>query len=200
MRKAAFVMLSIIFLPLLATAQEIGKAAPAFEVVDSNGETHALDSYKGKYVVLEWINPDCPFVKKHYNSGNMQSLQKKYTDKGVVWLTVNSSAPGKQGHLTADDANSEKEKQKAHMTAVLLDHDGKIGKAYGAKVTPHMYIIDPQGTLIYAGGIDDNNSADIEDIKTAKNYVSTALDEALSGAPVTVASSDPYGCGIKYAS
>jgi peroxiredoxin len=180
-------------------AQEVGKAAPDFALSDSNGKKHSLSDLKGKFVVLEWFNPGCPFVKKHYSSNNMQELQKKYTEKGVVWLTISSSAEGKQGHLTPELANQEIKEKKANMTALLLDHDGKVGQAYGAKTTPHMFVIDPKGTLIYGGAIDDNDSADPEVIKTSKNYVAAALDEAMSGKPVQVASTDSYGCSIKYA-
>lgn len=198
--KKLFYCLLFVLIPAFVSAQEVGKQAPDFTASDFEGKEHKLSDFKGKYVVLEWLNPSCPFVKKHYKSGNMQELQKKYTDKGVVWLTVNSSAEGKQGHLDAAAAKAEKAEKEAHMTTILLDHDGKVGKAYGAKVTPHMFVIDPKGMLIYAGAIDDNNSADAEDAKTAKNYVSAALEESMSGKAVTVATSDAYGCGVKYAS
>lgn len=186
--------------PAFVSAQEIGKAAPDFMLTDSHGQKHSLLQYKNKYVVLEWINPECPFVKKHYNSGNMQGLQKKYTETGkdVIWLTITSSAEGKQGYLTPAAANAEVEKQKAVPTAFLLDYDGAVGKLYGAKTTPHMYVINPEGTLIYKGAIDSNSSADPEDIKTSVNYVSKALDEAMAGNPVEVSSTEAYGCSIKY--
>ena len=196
----SFTAVALLLSPAISFAQETGKAAPGFTLNDSNGKSHSLSDLKGKFVVLEWINPGCPFVKKHYESNNMQELQKKYTDKGVVWLTVNSSAAGKQGHLTAEDANKEIKAKNAHMTALLLDHDGKVGKAYNAKTTPHMYVINAEGVLVYAGAIDDNNSSDKEDAKTAKNYVAAALDQAMAGKPVETASTDAYGCGIKYAS
>ncbi len=192
--------LVVLFLPAIGFAQEIGKAAPDFSLTDSHGRDYTLSELKGKYVVLEWVNFQCPFVKKQYNSNNMQELQQKYTAKNVVWLSINSSAEGKQGHLTPDEANAAIKEKSAHMTALLFDQDGKVGKAYGAKTTPHMYVVSPEGILIYAGAIDDNNSSDPEDAKTAKNYVSTALDQAMSGKSVEMASTDPYGCGVKYAS
>lgn len=175
----------------------VGQAAPAFSAVDSNGKTHSLDAYKGKWVVLEWTNDGCPFVQKHYR-GNMQKLQQAYTRKGVVWLSVISSAPGKQGHVDGAGANALTKDRGAHPTAVLLDPTGQVGKAYGAKTTPHMYVVDPQGKLVYAGGIDDKPSTDVADIATARNYVSAALDAVLAGKPVQTATSTPYGCSVKY--
>lgn len=179
-------------------APKVGEPAPSFSVVDSNGKTRSLSEFKGKYVVLEWYNKDCPFVRKHYDGGNMQSLQKAYTGKGVAWLGVISSVKGKQGHLSAAEANQQIQKEKAVVTAVLLDADGKVGKAYGAKTTPHMYIVAPDGKLVYQGGIDDKPSADSADIATSRNHVKAALDEAMAGKPVTVATSEPYGCSVKY--
>jgi peroxiredoxin len=175
----------------------VGQPAPAFSAVDSNGKTQSLDAYKGKWVVLEWTNDGCPFVQKHYR-GNMQKLQETYTGKGVAWLSVISSAPGKQGHVDGAGANALTKSRGAHPTAVLLDPTGQVGKAYGAKTTPHMYVVDPQGKLVYAGGIDDKPSADVEDIATARNYVSAALDAVLAGKPVPTATSTPYGCSVKY--
>ena len=198
--KILFILLTFIFMPTFAAAQEVGKQAPDFTLVDYEGNTHSLSGYKGKFVVLEWINPQCPYVVKHYKSENMQELQKKYTDQDVIWLTINSSAEGKQGHLTAAMAKQEKAEQNAHMTAILLDHDGKVGKLYGAKTTPHMYVINPEGELIYAGAIDDNSSSRPADAKTAKNYVVQALEHAKQGNPVEVAFTAPYGCSVKYAS
>jgi peroxiredoxin len=177
---------------------KVGEAAPGFTLTDSNGNEHSLASFKGKFVVLEWINHDCPFVKKHYDSGNMQKLQKTYTDQGVVWLSVNSSAPGKQGNFPPEKINALTTQKKAAPTAYLLDPEGTVGRAYGAKTTPHMYLIDREGTLIYAGGIDDTKSTDVADVATATPFVKNALDEALSGKPVTVATSTPYGCSVKY--
>jgi glutathione peroxidase-family protein len=167
-------------------------------LTDSKGETHSLSDFNGKYVVLEWINFDCPFVKKHYNSRNMQKLQKTYTEKDVVWLTICSSAPGKQGNFDSDEINERIEDLGGAMTAYLIDADGTVGKSYSAKTTPHMYIINPEGTLIYAGGIDNIPSADEDDISKATNYVSAALDAAMSGKEVATKTSKPYGCSVKY--
>ena len=162
------------------------QAAPNFTLTDSNGQKHSLSDYKGKFVVLEWFNPDCPFVKKHYNSGNMPRLQKEYTAKGVIWLSIDSSAPGKQGSYTPQGFNKFIADKGAAPTAFLLDTDGKVGHLYGAQTTPDMYVINPQGILIYQGAIDDTPGTDLEDVKTAKNYVRAALDEAMNGKPVAV--------------
>ena len=178
-------------------APKVGEPAPAFSATDSNGKTVQLSDYRGKFVVLEWSNAECPFVKKHY-AGNMQALQKEETAKGVAWLTVISSAPGKQGHVDGKQANALTQERGAAPTAVLLDPSGKIGHAYDAKTTPHMFVIDPKGTLVYMGGIDSIASADAEDIPKAKPYVKLALAEALAGKPVTESVTKPYGCGIKY--
>ena len=178
----------------------IDHAAPDFTLVDSEGKKHELSKYKGKYVVLEWINLDCPFVKKHYDSGNMQGLQKKYTKEDVVWLSICSSGPGKQGDLETAEVKKRSEKQKTARTAYLIDSDGKVGRMYGAKTTPHMFIIDPKGMLIYAGGIDDKASTNKADIEKATNYVAKCLDAALAGKPVEKKTSTPYGCSVKYAS
>lgn len=176
----------------------VGKPAPAFTLTDSNGKKHNLADFKGKFVVLEWVNYDCPFVRKHYNSGNMQSLQKAYTEKGIVWLSVNSSAAGKQGNFAPEKINTLIKEKGAQPSAYLIDSDGQVGRLYGARTTPHMYIINPQGELIYNGAIDDKPSADPADIGTAKNFVRTALDEALAGKPVTTSATQPYGCSVKY--
>jgi peroxiredoxin len=179
-------------------AAVVGQPAPGFTLVDSNGAKHSLADLKGKMVVLEWVNFECPFVGKHYGSGNMQKLQKAYTGKGVVWLSVNSSAEGKQGYFAPEKINALMREKGAAPTAYLIDTDGTVGTAYGAKTTPHMFVVDPKGTVVYAGGIDDTPSTDQADIATAKNFVSAALDEALAGKPVTTASSAPYGCSVKY--
>lgn len=176
----------------------VGSAAPSFSATDSHGKTVSLADYKGKYVVLEWFNPQCPFVKKHYGSGNMQKLQQSFTVKGVAWLTVDSNAPGKEGSLTADEANKTIADWKAHSTAFLLDTDGKIGKAYGAKNTPHMFVINPEGKIIYEGAIDSKASPNPDDIASSTNYVKVALDESMAGKKVSTPNSRPYGCSIKY--
>jgi peroxiredoxin len=185
-----------------ALAQEsavVGKPAPAFTAQDSSGKSHTLASYRGKHVVLEWVNFGCPFVQKHYGSGNMQKLQKAYTAKGVVWLSISSSAEGKQGYYPAAQVSAVLAGKGAAPSAYLLDPSGAIGHQYGARTTPHMFVIDPAGTLVYAGGIDDRPSTDQADIAGATNYVAAALDQALAGKPVATAVTKPYGCSIKYA-
>jgi len=181
-----------------ASAATVGQPAPDFTLTDSQGQKQALSSYKGKFVVIEWVNFQCPFVGKHYGSGNMQRLQKTYTGKGVAWLSVNSSAAGKEGNFPAEKINALIKEKGASPTAYLIDADGAVGRAYGAKTTPHMFVVDPKGTLVYAGGIDDKPSTDQADIPTAKNFVAAALDEAMAGKAITTASSPSYGCSVKY--
>lgn len=175
-----------------------GEAAPDFTLTDVNGASHSLSSFQGKFVVLEWVNLDCPFVKKHYESGNMQKLQKTYTEQGVVWLSINSSAEGKQGNFSSDEWKKRLAANQSASTATLLDGNGKVGKAYSAKTTPHMFIVDPKGKLIYQGAIDSKASTDASDIADSKNYVKAALDEALAGKPVSESSTKAYGCSVKY--
>jgi peroxiredoxin len=177
---------------------KIGEPAPGFTAQGADGQPHSLADYQGKFVVLEWTNADCPFVRKHYGSGNMQALQKSAAEDGVVWLSLISSAPGHQGHVSADQANALTAQRSAAPAAVLLDESGAVGHLYQAKTTPHLFIIDPKGTLIYAGGIDNKPSADPDDIPGAKNYVKTALGEALAGKPVSEPLTKPYGCNVKY--
>jgi peroxiredoxin len=179
-------------------AAVVGEKAPDFTLADSRGQQHSLAALMGKHVVLEWVNYECPFVQKHYGTGNMQGLQKSYTAKGVVWLAVNSSAPGKQGNFAPAEIEARSKQQNAAFSAYLVDADGAVGRAYGAKTTPHMFVIDPSGTVVYAGGIDDKPSTEAEDVKTARNFVKGALDETLAGKPVSVSSSQPYGCSVKY--
>jgi len=176
----------------------LNESAPDFTLKDNKGETYTLSDLKGKYVVLEWVNFGCPFVRKHYDSGNMQKLQKTYTEKGAVWLSICSSADGKQGYFDGDELDEKIAEEGVNATAYLIDEDGTVGKMYGARTTPHMYIIDPEGKLIYVGGIDDRASTKISDIDGASNYVSAALDAAMAGKPVTVQTSKPYGCSVKY--
>ena len=178
----------------------VGAPAPGFSVQDSNGQTVSLADLKGKTVVLEWTNDGCPFVQKHYGSRNMQALQSKWTKDGVVWLSVISSAPGEQGFATAQRANELTRDRGAAPSAVLLDPAGKLGHEYGAQTTPHMYVIKPDGTLAFMGGIDDKPSTRPEDVKTARNYVDAALSELAQGKPVAVTTSRPYGCTVKYQS
>jgi len=178
----------------------VGQAAPDFSVTDASGGTQSLSAYKGKTVVLEWNNPECPFVRKHYGAGNMQKQQAEAASEGVVWLTVNSGAAGKQGHLDASEAKAYVAKVGGKESAYLLDADGKVGHAYDAKTTPHMYVIDKDGTLRYMGGIDSIASTDVDDIPKATQYVRQALSELASGKTVSVTTSEPYGCSVKYGS
>tara|TARA_R110002033_G_scaffold14080_2_gene41393 strand:- start:723 stop:1337 length:615 start_codon:yes stop_codon:yes gene_type:complete len=184
----------------LTAAQKTGAIAQDFKLTDVNGKTVQLSQFRGKTVVLEWHNPGCPFVSKHYNSGNMQATQKAARQQGAVWLTINSGAKGKQGHMTGTEAKSLIAKQNIQSTHYLFDTKGLVGKAYAAKTTPHMYIIDGAGTLVYQGGIDDKPTANPADIKLARNHVLAALTEIKSGDKVSVAHSRPYGCSVKYAS
>lgn len=179
-------------------APQVGAPAPEFTLTDSNGTSHNLSDFQGKFVVLEWLNHGCPFVVKHYDSGNMQNLQKEYTGKDVVWLSIVSSAPGKQGHMSPAETNQAKADKGAAPTAVLIDEDGTVGKLYDAKVTPELFVINPEGTLIYAGAIDDKKSVDPADIEGATNYIKQALDEALAGNPVSTPQTEAYGCSVKY--
>ena len=176
----------------------VGQPAPDFTGVDSNGNQHTLSQYQGKTVVLEWTNHDCPYVKKHYNSGNMQKLQKQATTDGVVWLSIISSRPGKQGHVSGERANELTRSRNASPTAVILDETSKIGRLYGAKTTPHMYIIDKTGQLVYMGGIDSIPSSNEADIAGAKNYVRAALDAMTAGKTIEDRITRPYGCSVKY--
>jgi AhpC/TSA family len=177
----------------------VGQAAPAFTVTDTSGKAVSLADFKGKTVVLEWVNPGCPYVRKHYDSANMQTTQKSATGKGVVWLAVNSTAQGHGDYKKPADMATWMQSQKAAATSTLMDSDGKVGKAYGARTTPHMYIVDAKGTLVYAGGIDDKPTANPADTKTATNYVNAALADIAAGKPIANASTRPYGCSVKYA-
>ena len=181
-----------------ADSPAVGTKAPDFSLTDSKGKTQSVSQYKGKYVVLEWFNPECPFVKKHYGSGNMQKVQEEFTKKGIVWLTIDSSAPGLEGHLTSDQANAKMTEWKTKQTALVLDPDGKAGQAYGAKNTPHMFVINPEGKIIYEGAIDSKATPNASDIASSTNYVKIALDESLAGKPVSKANTKPYGCSVKY--
>ncbi|MCB0220429.1 MAG: thioredoxin family protein [Chrysiogenetes bacterium] len=182
-----------------AMALKPGEPAPAFTLQSSTGQEISLADYLGKYVVLEWLNHGCPYVKKHYKSGNMQKLQKRYTEKGVVWLSVISSAPGKQGHGSPEETEAQRKARGSNASAVLIDESGAVGKKYGAKATPHMYVITPEGTLAYVGAIDDRPTTDLADVDGAKNYVADALDALLAGKPVATSATKAYGCSVKYA-
>src|SRR5213079_3255655 len=181
-------------------APPVGSAAPDFSLTDAKSKTHSLSEYKGKYVVLEWFNPECPFVKKHYGSDNMQKLQEEYTSKGVAWLTVDSNAPGTEGNLTAEQAEKIMTAWKTHQTALLLDPEGKAGRAYGAKNTPNMVVINPEGKIAYEGAIDSEATPNPADIPNSTNYVKAALNESLTAKPVTTSQTKPYGCSVKYKS
>ena len=191
---------AVALVPLSAAAQSVrvGAPAPNFTATDSRGQTESLSQFKGKYVVLEWHNNGCPYTRKHYESGNMQSLQKEWIAKGVVWFTVISSAPGQQGYMTAGEENAYLAKMHADPTAVLLDSDGKIGHLYNAKTTPQMIVIDPAGNVIYDGAIDNRPTPDLGDIKGADNYVTDALTDAMAGKAVNPSYTRPYGCAVKY--
>jgi hypothetical protein len=192
-----FTVLSAIAAPVSAAAI-VGQAAPNFTLPDVNGKRVSLSAFRGKTVVIEWNNPDCPFVKKHYNSGNMQRTQVAAAKDSVVWLSINSSAPGNQGNVTGPQAKAYLAKSGARPSAYLLDPDGVVGKKYGARTTPHMFIVNKAGRIVYAGGIDDKPSPNPADIKSARNHVLGALSELKSGKAVSIATSRPYGCAVKY--
>jgi peroxiredoxin len=177
---------------------EVGAPAPAFSGVDTAGKNWSLENLAGRPVILEWTNHDCPYVQKHYDAGNMQALQREATEDGYVWLSVISSAPGKQGHVSADQADALTAKRDAAPTAVILDSDGSMGQAYGARTTPHMYLIDESGTLVYMGGIDDRATSDPADIPDSANYVRLAMAERAAGEPISQPVTRPYGCSVKY--
>lgn len=190
-----FGFLILIPTTLVADEAEIGKPAPAFTATDVNGQTQSISQYKGKVIVLEWINHGCPYVIRHYDSQNMPNLQKEAAEKGVIWLSICSSAEGKQGYETAEDAKATAKAKGSAAASIILDPEGTIGRKYGAKTTPHMYIINAEGILAYNGAIDDSPRGDAE---TAKNYVKQALSELLSGKDVSEKTSVPYGCSVKY--
>ncbi len=199
-RRLLSVILAATLLPLIASSQavRVGEPAPAFTATDSRGQMQSLSQYHGKYVVLEWHNQGCPFTRKHYVSGNMQNLQKEWTAKGVVWFTVISSAPGQQGYITPTDENAYLEKMHAAPSAVLMDAEGKLGHLYNAKTTPQMFVINPEGNVIYAGAIDDRPTPDVDDIRGADNFVSDALTAAMAGKPIAKPFTRSYGCSVKY--
>ncbi|MDQ8193981.1 thioredoxin family protein [Coraliomargarita sp. SDUM461004] len=182
----------------LNAAVEVGAQAPDFTLTDTTGKQHRLSDFTGQYVVLEWTNRHCPFVMKHYGEGDMQALQESMTADGVVWLQVISSAEGKQGYVTPAEGEVLRESQGMHSTAMLLDTSGSVGRQYDARTTPHMYLINPEGTLVYQGAIDSIKSARQSDIAKAKNYVKAAYESAKAGEPVEDATTVPYGCSVKY--
>lgn len=195
---AAALAAAVAFAGNAYAAATVGQPAPSFTLTDTKGTTHSLADFAGKTVVLEWFNHECPFVKKHYGAGNMQKQQDAATGNGVIWLAINSSAPGKQGHVNAEQANAVLGEWKANPTAFLLDHDGTVGRAYGAKTTPHMYVIDGTGVLRYNGAIDSNPSADPADIPGATQYVDAALADLAADRAVARGTTQPYGCSVKY--
>lgn len=196
-RIAAFAWM-MLMAGLAGAAPKVGEPAPGFTLAGSDGKTYSLADFKGRYVVLEWTNHECPFVKKHYGSGNMQAQQKSVTGKGAAWLSLVSSAPGKQGHVDAAKAAELTKARGATPTAVLLDPTGEVGHKYDAKTTPHMFVVAPDGTLVYMGGIDSIASTEKDDIEKATPYLKVALAEHMAGKPVTNASTRPYGCSVKY--
>jgi peroxiredoxin len=196
---SVFALLALILAPLPALAVATpGEPAPDFNVTDIAGKPVKLSELKGKYVVLEWTNHGCPYVRKHYDSGNMQSLQEQYTDEGAVWIVVNSSAAGKEGNETKEEAADRAKKEGWEATHVVLDPEGKLGMAYGAKTTPHMFLIDKKGKVAYAGAIDSKATSEPSDLPTAINYIHRAFKDLKAGKPVTTASTRAYGCGVKY--
>ncbi len=200
LKLAAAFIAGVLMTATAHAAPEVGKPAPDFSATDANGKTVKLSDFRGKIAVLEWTNDGCPYVKKHYGSGNMQSLQKDAAAKGIVWLTIISSAPGKQGYVDGTAANLLTISRGAAPTAVLLDPEGAVGHLYDARTTPHMFIVNAKGTLVYMGGIDDKATAEVADIPAAKNYVRAALDEVAAGKPVSEPVTRPYGCSVKYGS
>jgi peroxiredoxin len=195
----AFTFAFLVAAACIGYAARVGQQAPDFTATDSNGKSETLSQFRGKYVVLEWHNHDCPYTLKHYASGNMQSLQREWRAKGVVWFTVISSAPGEQGYMDAAQENAYMRKVNADPTAAILDPTGAVGHLYDAKTTPQMFVIDPNGKLIYDGAIDDHATTDVSDVKVSKNYVSAALSQAMAGQPVATTYTRPYGCSVKYA-
>ncbi|HYE96779.1 MAG TPA: thioredoxin family protein [Rubricoccaceae bacterium] len=204
MRTASrFALLGLLTLGLSAAGpapfEKAPDPAPDFTLTDTNGRTHRLSQYAGRWVVLEWLNYDCPFVGKHYRGRNMQALQERYTGQGVVWLSIVSSAPGEQGHFPPAEMNRRTTQHGGRQTAVLMDPTGTVGRAYGARTTPHMFVVNPRREIVYNGAIDNRPSADPSSLNGATNYVAQALAEAMAGRPVTTARTQPYGCSVKYA-
>jgi len=197
---AASFMIATAIIGTAMAAPQIGAPAPAFTATDTNGKTHSLSDFRGKTVILEWTNHDCPYVRKHYETGNMQALQKDATGDGIVWLSVISSAPGLQGHVSPERADELTAERDAAPNAVLLDPQGDVGKAYDARTTPHMYVIDAKGTLVYMGAIDDRPTARHSDVEGARNYVREALNAMEGGEAIAQPVTRAYGCSVKYGS
>jgi len=195
---SAFVAALAVVAPAAQANVAAGEAAPNFTLTDIQGNKHSLSDFKGKYVVLEWFNSECPFVQKHYESNNMQGLQKKYRDQGVVWLTINSTHPESSNYRDPAKSQQIVKDWNINSTALMLDTDGRVGMTYGARTTPHMWVIDPKGSVVYAGGIDDKATFRVADVQGAKNYVAAALNESMAGKPVATPAARPYGCSVKY--
>ena len=200
LRRTLIAASALAFAVVAQAAPSVGQPAPDFTLKDATGKTVKLSDFKGRHVVLEWTNPGCPYVQKHYNSGNMPATQKDAADKGVVWLSINSTEKGSGDYLEPAKLVSWMSQRKSQPTLTLMDEEGTAGKAYGARTTPHMYIVDPKGQLVYAGGIDSIPSSNPDDIKKAVNYVRQGLGEALAGRTISAATTRPYGCSIKYKS
>lgn len=200
MKSSLAAAVLILSAPMALAAATVGQPAPAFQAVDVQGKTVSLADFKGKHVVLEWVNPGCPYVRKHYDAANMQATQKSATDQGVVWLAINTTARDHVDYKSPAELSAWMKAQRAAASATLMDPDGTVGRAYGARTTPHLYVVNPAGTLVYAGAIDSKPSANPADIPGATNHVKQALAESLSGKPVSVASTRPYGCSVKYPS
>lgn len=198
LRRTLLALSTLAFAAGVSAAPSVGQSAPDFTLTDTAGKPVKLSDYRGKYVVLEWTNPGCPYVKKHYDSGNMPATQREAVAKGVVWLSINSTEKDSYDYLEPAQLASWMKERKGTPSAVLMDVEGTAGKAYGARTTPHMYIVNPQGQLVYAGGIDSIPSSNPEDIRKAVNYVKQGLGEALAGKPISQAATRPYGCSIKY--
>lgn len=196
--RALIMIVALTAFPAFAQDLQVGEPAPTFEAPSADGNEFSLEAQKGKMVVLEWTNNECPFVRKHYNSGNMQKLQQFADNNGMVWVSIISSAKGKQGHVTPEQAMKNSEDNYASLDYIILDEDGKIGRLYGAKTTPHMFLIDPEGKLIYNGAIDSINSVDQDDIERAEKYFYDAMTAAKKGETIDIKQSKPYGCAIKY--
>ena len=200
LRRALLALSAFTFVASLHAAPSVGQPAPDFTLADANGKPVKLSDYRGKYVVLEWTNPGCPYVRKHYNIGNMAATQQDALAKGAVWLSINSTDKGHWDYMAPARLVAWAKERKAQFTAMLMDEEGTAGRAYGARTTPHMYIVDPQGKLVYAGGIDSIPSSSQDDIPKATNYVKQAMAEVAGGKPISAATTRPYGCSIKYKS
>lgn len=199
-RRVLLALPALLLAAAVQAAPAVGQPAPAFTLKDSAGRTVNLADYRGKYVVLEWTNPGCPYVRKHYDSGNMAATQQDAAGKGVVWLSINSTEKASFDYMQPAKLVAWQQQRKVQPTATLMDEEGTVGKAYGARTTPHMYIVDPQGQLVYAGGIDSIPSSNPDDIAKATNYVRQAVAEVSAGKPISAATTRAYGCSIKYKS